>query len=362
MLELNTYYDCKRDLLDKYPDYISYFVISNRGAGKTYSFKHYLIDQYLTNGERFCYLRRYKDERKNSQRSFLSDLNLQDFPGCEFKNKGNAFYINNKIAGYFFAFTDQTKIRSTAIPEIDRKKIYNFIFDECLFIKGSSSFIGGGDGYKEVPILLEIISTLARDCPFRLFILSNMTDTLFNGYFRFFNLRPDIAYDNGWEFCKSKDNPHMLLQFVNNEGFVKQMKKTAFGQLATCCDSTYSDYALNNKSARETKNKDLFIQKRPKQAQRCVITIWMDGKHYGVWVDNSNPIFYLDSAYNPSSDFTISLTSEDMRIDSSHVRSVKNMSIWKTLVDAYYNNRLKCSNNQVKAAWDKMLDMTGVRV
>ena len=40
------------------------FIVGNRGAGKTYGSKKYVINRFLKYGEQFVYIRRFKDELK----------------------------------------------------------------------------------------------------------------------------------------------------------------------------------------------------------------------------------------------------------------------------------------------------------
>ena len=40
------------------------FIVGNRGAGKTYGAKKYVINRFLKTGEQFVYIRRYKEELK----------------------------------------------------------------------------------------------------------------------------------------------------------------------------------------------------------------------------------------------------------------------------------------------------------
>ena len=56
-------------------------VIGERGVGKSYSSKKYVIKHFLKTRKKFVYLRRYKTELKESVPKFFDDLILnKEFP------------------------------------------------------------------------------------------------------------------------------------------------------------------------------------------------------------------------------------------------------------------------------------------
>ena len=64
------------------------FVIGERGVGKTFGAKKFVVNDSLKNGNQFVYLRRYKTELDIAMQGFFSQL--QDnglFEDCVFKGK-----------------------------------------------------------------------------------------------------------------------------------------------------------------------------------------------------------------------------------------------------------------------------------
>lgn len=68
-------------------------LIGERGCGKSYGAKNYVIKQYLKNRSDFLYLRRYENElksvfeiNKNNPKDFFDDIR-KDFPRTRTKSK-----------------------------------------------------------------------------------------------------------------------------------------------------------------------------------------------------------------------------------------------------------------------------------
>ena len=64
------------------------FIIGERGVGKSYSSKKYVINHFLKTNKKFVYLRRYKTELKESVPKFFDDIILNK----EFKGGQNVKY------------------------------------------------------------------------------------------------------------------------------------------------------------------------------------------------------------------------------------------------------------------------------
>lgn len=362
MFMITKYYDIQHDMIDRLnKDYICYFVVSARNAGKTYSVKMKMLDDYMTEGKRFCFIRRYKNERKKCMREWLNDLPLKDkWPDHEFKIQENKLMIDGKMAGLFVALTEQANCRSIAIEKINGYRIYNFAFDEVLQMQGGR-YIGGGDGYEECKLMFEIVQSFARDSEFRIYLISNMCDTLFSGYFRMFGLRPDIAQDNGWEWCKSQTNPNVILQLVYNKKFEQEMKQSCFGQLVCGCDDSYANYVIGNHSAHEDFHDDFFIEKRPRNAQKCFANIHVDGHSFGFWISDKDLKVYMSQKYDPSASISISITSSDLSIRSESIMTAKSNVIYKGLIGKYHTGQLKFEDRLCLHYWEKIGKMMGVK-
>ena len=55
------------------------FCVGERGCGKTYWFKKWAIREFIKNGWQFAYVRRYKEELKESNKTFFDDVSADLF-------------------------------------------------------------------------------------------------------------------------------------------------------------------------------------------------------------------------------------------------------------------------------------------
>ena len=97
----NIYYNYDKIL--SYSEALLYFIIGERGVGKTYGITKYVVKKFLKTGKQFAYIRRYKSELKEAIPKFFEAIKSDDaFKNVKFKVDGNKYYINGKICGYAF--------------------------------------------------------------------------------------------------------------------------------------------------------------------------------------------------------------------------------------------------------------------
>lgn len=106
-------------------------LIGERGCGKSYGAKNYVIKQYLKNHSDFLYLRRYENElksvfeiNKNNPKDFFDDIR-KDFPGHELKAKHKKFYIDGICFGEAKRMTEAQDLKSSV-----HENIKTIIIDE----------------------------------------------------------------------------------------------------------------------------------------------------------------------------------------------------------------------------------------
>ena len=92
-------------------------IMGGRGIGKTYSAKKRAIKNFLTKGEQFVYLRRYKTELKKSVPTFFADV-AKEFPDHQFKATAKGLYIDEQLAGFCMTLSTQIVEKSTAYPGV----------------------------------------------------------------------------------------------------------------------------------------------------------------------------------------------------------------------------------------------------
>lgn len=98
-------------------------LIGERGVGKSYGAKQYVINQYKKKKSSFLYLRRYDNELKtalekdNSGKDFFTDIR-NAFPDITLETKNRKFYFNNEIFGYAKRMTASQDIKSGTYENI----------------------------------------------------------------------------------------------------------------------------------------------------------------------------------------------------------------------------------------------------
>lgn len=210
--------------------------------GKTYFFKKYCIKDFIKKKKQFIYVRRYKEELQKTISSFFDDVK-KDFPNHQFAIKGNKFFIDGEIAGFYFALSTANILKSMSFPNV-----YTILFDEFIIEKGVYHYL-----HQEVKAFLNFYDTISRDRDIKVFFLANAI-TMTNPYFLYFNIN-SIPH-NGKNFQLLHNNL-ILFEYVNSEVFTKQREKTKFGQLIK--NTEYGNFSLNNQFLLDNKN---FIAKK----------------------------------------------------------------------------------------------------
>lgn len=68
-IDTSIFYDGKRTLTH---NCLFNFVVGSRGAGKTFWFKKWAIEDFIKNENQFVYVRRYAKESKRASKPFLT--------------------------------------------------------------------------------------------------------------------------------------------------------------------------------------------------------------------------------------------------------------------------------------------------
>ena len=260
------------------------FVIGERGVGKSFGAKKFVISDYLKNGNEFVYIRRYKTELDNAYEGFFDQLQNEGlfldhtFRIAASKKKIDKFYCDKEVCGYGVPLSNANILKSASFP-----KVKTLIFDEFLIDNGTYHYLRN-----EVTQFLDIIETIARLRDVRVLLLGNAI-TISNPYFDYFKL--------GWpynsEFRTFKDGT-ILVNYIKNLAYREKKKATRFGALI---DGTeYSEYAIYNAFLRDN---DSFLAKRDKDA-RVYSTIVLKGSKYGIWQNWKTGFVYISKDFEPS--------------------------------------------------------------
>lgn len=244
------------------------FVVGPRGAGKTYSCKRKVINNFIRKGEQFIYLRRYESEiRYNMISNFFADI-AGEFNGTLLEVKrGGTFMIDEETAGWYMPLSKAAQYKSVAFPNVSL-----IIFDEFIIDRGMIRYLPN-----EVETFQEMYSTIARLRDVPCLFLSNAI-TYVNPYFLYYGLQvPRNA-----TFFKRGD---LLVHYVKVPDYTEAAKSTRFGNLIA--DKAYGQYAMSNEFLRDS---FAFIRPMP-EGSSAIALIKVEGQDLGVHRTRTGEIY-----------------------------------------------------------------------
>lgn len=324
------------DKLFSYSDAIYYFVLGERGVGKSYGAIVKAIKNYLKDGSQFVYLRRYKTELDTAVPKFFDALIENDeFPDLELKvkksDKMSKFIINGEVAGYAVALSTANILKSTSFA-----KVSLIIFDEFIIDKGAYHYLKN-----ECEQTLDITETIGRLRDIKVLFLGNSISKS-NPYFNYFDLT--LPYDS--EFKTFKDGL-IVVNYIKNEEYRKVKKASKFGRLIAGTD--YAKYAIDNEFLRDN---NAFIEKRKEDAINWnVVTIY--GHKYGVWIGKKTHRIYVESNFNPSNKLVYS-TDEYSHSEDALLISAKR-DWFRVVIENYKIGNVRFENQRCKDDCMKIL-------
>lgn len=340
-----------------------YVIMGNRSAGKSYGSKKRAIKNFISKGEQFGYIRRTKDDLKDSAKEFFKDVG-KEFPNYEFKVDGNKFYCrlaideenekakkwtDNDIIGYGFNLTTGSNKKSIPYP-----KITMLIFDEFLLDDQSSQ-----QRYmkNEPRALLNLYETIARpgtDHPrVLLFMLANST-SINNPYFLFWDLQmPDesIPDKNGKYIWHHPKRP-ILVENVKKKELIEAKKKTEF--YGVIAGTGYDEYSLDNKFINDD---DTFVEKRSSTA-RPYFSFYYKDQRFGVWISMIDGLMWVSNQYDPGYPIVYSITMKDHKPNTMFLRSRKQAQHFNNFIQAYKDGCVRFENVLIKSMCYEVIKLT----
>lgn len=300
------------------------FIVGNRGGGKTYGAKKYVIKHFLKTGKQFVYLRRYSKELKNVKKFF--DAVSKEFPENEFKVKGKHFLIDGKPAGFAQELSTAKIMKSDEFPDVDV-----IIFDEFIIDKGVYHYLPD-----EITNFLEFYETIARLRDVRVFFLANAI-TMLNPYFLYFDI--SLPYKKSIEAKNDK-----LIQIYQNEAFIELKKQTRFGKLIN--GTEYGAYNMENKFLRDS---DSFIEKK---SGYCELFFSFKYKNdvYGVWRNLKEGKTFVSYDYDASRGITYAITTADHSPNMVLLPNLRNSKYFKVFSREYELGAVRFENQKIKGA------------
>ena len=275
-----------------------YFIIGERGDGKTYGCKTDGIDDFIENGYEFVYVRRFENGMKKAKNEFVNDI-IEKYKDHEFKVEGDKLFIDGKICGHFITLSKAKLYKSVPFP-----KVRTIIFDEFLLKKGHHRYL-----YNEVDSFLDLYETINRTVMRELegiphtvvwFLANSVSVT--NPYFLYFDLELPRNKKHIARNAKSKD---IVVQLVQSEAFRKMAAKSRVGQMLGHTD--FYKHAFENQFIYDKKN---FVLPLPKEKQ-YLFTLKAGTRPYGVWRDRESGFYHVSEKYDPSCRFVYAMLLEN---------------------------------------------------
>ena len=303
------------------------FIIGERGVGKTFGAKRYVINKFLKKGEQFVYLRRYKTELKESAgdtSKFFGQLE-EFYPENKFKIAGEKIMNGKQVMGYALPLSVANILKSTSF-----NKVTTIIFDEFIIDKGCYHYL-----QNEVEQMLDLVETIARLRDIKVFFLGNAI-SITNPYFTYFNL--GLPYNSD---IKTYKDGLLLVNYIKNMKYREVKHKSKFGKLIE--GTNYSKYAIDNEFLRDSKT---FIKKKPPTAQHYFIFKY-NNETYGVWNDWKNGEIFFSKDYDSQCPIIFTVTSED-HDEQSIMLKLKSSIFFKSVIEHYRLSKLFFESQTIK--------------
>lgn len=307
------------------------FVIGERGVGKSFQAKKFVINDYLKNGNEFVYVRRYKTELENAYEGFFEQLQNEGyfvdhaFRISVSKKRIDKFYMDNQVIGYGVPLSTANILKSASFP-----KVKTLIYDEFLIDNGTYHYL------RNEPIqFLDILETIFRLRDFRALLLGNAI-TISNPYFDFFKLT--LPYNS--EFKTFKEGT-IMVNYVKNEVYREKKKSTRFGVMVDGSD--YGEYAIDNAFLRDN---DSFIAKRDHDA-RVYSTIILKGEKYGIWRNWKTGFVYISKDFEPSNPCVFAFDINDHTENTIYTKA-RNSTWFSPVLNSYKMGCLFFESQKIK--------------
>lgn len=271
-------------------------LIGERGVGKTYGAKKYVINRFLKKNKQFVYIRRYETDLiesvgSTSDNKFFEQVQ-KEFPNHTFEihktKKIRKLIIDKKVCGYALPLSSADSLKSSTYENVD-----TIIYDEFMLKEGSTQHY-----LKNEPeVILDLIETVARLRDVKIFLLGNAISST-APIMSYFNLT--LPYNTDIKLFK---DGLILVNYIKNEPYREFKKQTNFGKLI---DGTrYSKYAIDNEFLTDSKS---FIKKKGESKFYFIFTL--NNKEYGVWRDKDD-VMYISEDIDPNCPLRFAINIDD---------------------------------------------------
>lgn len=313
------------------------FINGARSCGKTYSTLMLMIDDYLSKGRKFVYVRRFDTELNDLTTLFDSVSRETKYDDYTIGVHGKKFYIAknekiyddkigdiniNKLWKKKYLFGQAINLSTSAnLKSRDFSSYYYMMFEEYIIENQFSHYLKN-----EINIFLELLSTVFRQRDFRVFFLGNALKTV-NPYFTYFHIMNPNK--EGITRYKLNGKKQILVWYYKKKEFETMINDTTFGNLVK--NSAYGDYAISNVSLYDNEE---FIEKKTPNAKFMFSVVYLS-KTYGFWLDGVNGKLYCNRQIPKGYNNHYIATRDDQTPNMLMFKTLRNKWDFKLLREAF---------------------------
>lgn len=305
-------------------------LIGERGVGKTYGAKKYVINRFLKKNKQFVYIRRYETDLiesvgSTSDNKFFEQVQ-KEFPNHTFEihktKKIRKLIIDKKVCGYALPLSSADSLKSSTYENVD-----TIIYDEFMLKEGSTQHY-----LKNEPeVILDLIETVARLRDVKIFLLGNAISST-APIMSYFNLT--LPYNTDIKLFKKG---LILVNYIKNEPYREFKKQTNFGKLIE--GTRYSKYAIDNEFLTDSKS---FIKKKGESKFYFIFTL--NNREYGVWRDKDD-VMYISEDIDPNCPLRFAINIDDH--DESTLLLKSRTNPYFVSIINHYRCAMLCFENQM---------------
>lgn len=322
-------------------------IVTERGKGKTFRLKRKAIDDFLKDGSKFVYLRRYKPELKLIKQ-FFDDMKFL-YPNHKLEVKGWTFYVDGKECGQALLLNRYQDYKSAPFPD------YNMIiFDE--FIREKVGSVGYLDD--EVSAFLSICDSVFRDREnVHTYLLANSI-SIVNPYFIEFQIDVDPRKKYQQSFVKEINE--FILCYVQHKDFteieeeINDPNRSTFRRFVDI--THYGKMANNNEFSSDDKT---FLSRRSKESV-FKFQVKINGNVYGLWEDRRLQLLYVSERTDPKTKVSYCFDPKDKTDKDVLIRKFGDGIHTQKLVQKFKKNRLRFEEQHIKEDMIKNFAKLGI--
>lgn len=330
-----------------------YFIVGDRGIGKTYGLRKQCILDFQKDGSRFVEICRYASELGDVGSGYFSKMEEKgDFPeGWTWKYETNTLKIMRdgsdewEVIGYLVALTGQQKAKKRTFANVRR-----IIFDEVVLDRNDQYHNYLKNEYLQ---LANLVSTILREevgkpTKGKLYLLGNACDLLCP-YFEALGI--DRLPKYGYNQYKNKS---VLFHYTEPQNVKERIENTFVGRMLA--GTSEQDVVFSNKFKENTND---YVAKKS-STSTYYFGVAYNGITFGIWKDFSAGMIYVNKKVPKNAESSVwSLTTKDNAIDFNMAR--KTEPHLKLLLELFYLDGIRYDTPKTREQFFEMLRFFGIR-